>query len=239
MSTMAHTPSIAPGQAAVIKDARRRQRQRRTRLLLSAIVVGLAAGLYLTFDGGVRSVPPLQTRQVPSTAATARGGNVRVYRIAGIGLLVTPGYLKSEIELPYPSSGWYVTNRPPDAISNPVQMFVLSSYRVPVGRPNVDGPATPPTPAPTGVIARLLQDQPLPSNAASGPARPSRFALPRLNPHMEGYSGRWGTIDFVDDRIPFTLFISIGRHAPAALITQLLRVLDRMTITVTFHREPD
>jgi len=154
--------------------------------------------------------------------------------VSGIGLLVYSGYLESTIELPYPS-GWFVTNRPLDAITNPVQMFVLSSYRVTGGRPNVDGPDTPPTPSPTGVIARLLEDQPLPSNAGSGPARPSQFTLPRFTPHMEGYSGRWGTIHFVDRRIPFTLFISVGRRARSALATRLLRILDGMTITITAH----
>ena len=144
------------------------------------------------------------------------------------------GYLKSEIVLRYPS-GWFVTNRPLDSISNPVQMLVLSSYRVTAGQQNVDGPDTPPAPAPAGVIARLLEDQPLPSNAESGPARPSRFTLPRFTAHLEGSSGRSGAIHFVDHRIPFTLFISAGRRAPSVLVTQLLRMLDGMTITITAH----
>jgi hypothetical protein len=227
-------PPDAP--EALIEEARARQGRRRLGFAVAALLLlGLVGGLYLGFAGGASRAPKLQVHRVPGAAATVRGGNVRVYRVSGIGLLELPGgYLKSEIELRYPSS-WYVTNRPLDTITNPVQMFVLSSYRVTGGQLNVDGPDTPPTPSPTGVIARLLEDQPLPSNAGSGPARPLRFSLPRFTPHMEGYNGRWGAISFVDHRIPFTLFISVGHRAPSVLVAQFLRILDGMTITITTH----
>ena len=57
--------------------------------------------------------------------------------------------------LRYPSS-LYVSTRPLDSITNPVQRFVLSTYPVPSNRPNAGGNYTPPL---TGVIAELF-DQP-------------------------------------------------------------------------------
>ena len=78
------------------------------------------------------------------------------------------------IVLRYPSSV-YVSDRPLGSITDPVQRFVLSTYRVPGDVPNAGGGYTPP---PTGVIAELLEDVPAPDRDFEAPARPADSPSP-------------------------------------------------------------
>jgi len=137
----------------------------------------------------------------------------------------------SGIAIRYPSR-WEVTNRPLGDISDPVQRFVLSSYRVPGGRPNGAGDYRPPA---DGVIAQLLEDSPPDPAARSDYApRPAKFRMPRLTEHLEGHSGRWGEIVFRDHGRDFYLFVGVGLNAPTSRLDALLRALD----TVTVNRAP-
>jgi hypothetical protein len=128
--------------------------------------------------------------------------------------------------LRYPG-GLYVSNRPLNWWSNPVQRFVLSTYRVPGGRPNGNGDYTPP---PTGVIAQVVEDVPAPDPGFEAGPRPSQFILPRLTSHLEGFGARWGEIAFRDHTRCFSIFIGVGRRASAAQIALVLRTLDGLTI---------
>jgi hypothetical protein len=149
---------------------------------------------------------------VASTSAAA--ADPRVFRGPGI-VLRTP-------------SGWYVTNAPLNGITNPVQRFVLSSYRVPTGRPDFDGNYAPP---PRGVVVQLLEEMPPLNNGGVWPQRPLRFRLPRLG-LMEGFGGdRWGEVRFREHGRRFYIFLGIGRHASSARIGLSLESLDGMTIT--------
>jgi hypothetical protein len=123
-----------------------------------------------------------------------------------------------------------VSNRPLGYISDPVQRFVVSSYRVPGGRPNGDGDYRPPS---GGVIAQLLEEQaPGPDAKKFFPPRPAKFAQPKLNPHgLEGYSGRWAEMVFRDRGRDFYIFLGVGPGTPIARVETLLRALDTMSVT--------
>lgn len=132
------------------------------------------------------------------------------------------------LALRYPG-GLFLSTRPFDSISDPVQRFVLSTYRVPGGRPNSDGDYTPP---PTGVIAELLEDVPAPDPDFEAPARPASFTLPALTDNMEGHGARFGEIAFRDHARDFVLLVGVGNSARPAKVALLLRVLDGLTVTV-------
>ena len=141
-------------------------------------------------------------------------GDPRVFREAGITLR-------------YPVN-WFANNRPLNAITNPAQRVVLSSYRVRGDRPDFDGNYAPPE---HGVIARVLEEMPPLKNGGSWPPRPHNFKLPRLG-LMEGFGGnRWAELRFRENGRRFYIFIGIGRRASSAQIATLLRALRSMTIT--------
>ena len=145
--------------------------------------------------------------------ATAAGGGLRVFRGPGIVLR-------------YPGR-WFVSNEPLNGITDPVQRFVLSSYRVPVGRPDWAAHYAPP---PRGVIAQFVEEVPPLNNEGVWPRRPNRFKLPRLGP-MEGFGGNgWAELRFREHGRRFYIFIGVGRRASSARIGLLLRSLDDMTI---------
>lgn len=146
-------------------------------------------------------------------SALAAGGGTHVFR--GSGIVVR-----------YPD-GLYVTNQPLNGITDPVQRFVLSSYRVPAGA-DANGTYAPPT---RGVIAQLVEETPPLSNSSDWHPRPRRFSLPRLG-LMETLGGnRWGELLFRDRGRHFYIFIGVGRRASSAQVVLMLRTLDAMTIT--------
>jgi hypothetical protein len=126
----------------------------------------------------------------------------------------------------YPSN-WFASNRPLNAWTNPIQRFVVSSYRLPGGRPNLDGSYSPP---PGGIVAELVEEQAPGPNLRSFPLRPARFALPQLTNHMEGFGDHWGEVGFRKHGRVFTIFIGVGQGTPARRVATLLRVLDAMFI---------
>ncbi len=127
----------------------------------------------------------------------------------------------------YPKS-WFVSAAPLNGVTDPVQRFVLSSYRVPVGRPDFDGTYAPP---PRGVIAQLVEEVPPLKNGGVWPSRPHRFRLPRLG-LMEGFGGnRWAELRFRDHGRRFYIFIGVGRDASSTRVGMALRILDGITIT--------
>jgi hypothetical protein len=124
-------------------------------------------------------------------------------------------------------SGWYVTNEPLNGITDPVQRFVLSSYRIPIGA-DAGGSYVPSS---HGVIAQLLEEEPPIANPGPWQPRPHRFRLPRLG-RMETLSGdHWGKLVFREHGRHFYIFIWVGRRASSAQIGLLLHALDGMTIT--------
>jgi hypothetical protein len=148
---------------------------------------------------------------VASTAAGAVGPPV--FRGPGITLR-TP-------------SGWYVSNEPLNGITDPVQRFVLSSYRVPTGA-DAGGSYVPSS---RGVIAQLTEEVPPSADGGAWRPRPQRFTLPRLG-RMETLAGnRWGELLFREHDRHFYIFIWVGRHASSTQIGLLLHTLDAMTIT--------
>ena len=129
--------------------------------------------------------------------------------------------------LRYPSS-LYISDQPLDSITNPVQRFVLSTYRVPGDRPNAGGNYTP---RPTGVIAELLEEVPPYDPAFQAPLRPSHFMLPKLNDHLEGFGDRWAELPFRAHGRDFYLFVGVGDRASASKVALVLRTLDAVTIS--------
>jgi hypothetical protein len=125
-------------------------------------------------------------------------------------------------------AGWYVTSERLNGITEPVQRFVLSSYRVPVGADAGNG-YVPPSGA---VLAQLVEEAPaVHSNPRAWPARPSRFILPRLG-RMETLDGNhWGELLFREHGRHFYVFIWVGRHATSTQVGLLLRALDGIRIT--------
>ena len=148
---------------------------------------------------------------VASTTADAVGAPV--FRGPGI-LLRTP-------------RGWYASNGPSlNGVSDPVQRFVLSSYRIPPGAGGV-GIYVPST---RGVVAQLAEEVP-PSPSPDWRLRPAHFRLPRLG-RMETLGGnRWGELLFREHGRHFYIFIWVGRRASSAQVGLLLHALDGMTIT--------
>jgi len=144
-------------------------------------------------------------------------------KVSGAHVFRGPG-----IELPYPS-GLYVSNRPLDWTTDPAQRFVLSTYRVPVGRPNASGGYTPP---PTGVIAQLLEDVPPPDPGFRAPVRPRHFTLPKLTDHLEGFGDRWAEIPFREHGRDFYIFLAVGPRASQARIALVLGTLDALVVGV-------
>ena len=161
-----------------------------------------------------------------------------MWRLIATGLaaaLVLPGFGSPSgdavfrgpaIVLRYPDS-LFVSNRPLNWWGNPAQRFVLSNYRVPGNRPNGNGDYTPPA---TGVIAQLVEDVPPPDPDFKAPPRSKRFTLPKLTNRMEGFGKRWAEFSFRDHGRGFTLFIGVGRLAPASQVALVLRTLDGLTI---------
>jgi hypothetical protein len=144
-------------------------------------------------------------------SALAAGDDLRVFR--GSGIVVR-----------YPD-GWYVTNEPLNSITDPVQRFVLSSYRVPTGG------AAYYAPPPRDVIAQLVEEVPPINNDGVWRPRPRRFSLPKLG-RMETFGGnRWGEVLFRDHGRHFYIFIGVRRRASSTKVALMLRTLDAMTVT--------
>jgi hypothetical protein len=143
--------------------------------------------------------------------ADARSGHV--FRTAGIVLR-------------YPT-GWYATGRPFNAWTNPVQRFVLSSYPVPGGRPNLDGNYSPPH---GDVIALFVEEQAPGPDLSSFRPRPRHLKLPRLSDHLEGFGDRWAEAGYREGSRVFNIFIGVGTGTPAGRVTTLLHLLDGLSI---------
>jgi len=144
--------------------------------------------------------------------AVARAAAPPVFRGAGIVVHAPPG--------------WFVTGEPLNGITDPVQRFVLSSFRVPAGADAGSNYV----PSSRGVLAQLAEEVPPVANVGDWRLRPSRFALPRLG-RMETLSGdRWGELLFREYGRRFYIFIWVGRRAPSSQVGLLLRALDGMRI---------
>jgi hypothetical protein len=123
-------------------------------------------------------------------------------------------------------SGWYASNEPLNGVTDPVQRFVLSSYRIPAGVADAGGSYVPSS---RGVVAQLTEEVP-PSASPDWRPRPQHFTLPRLG-RMETLEGdRWGERLFSEHGRHFYIFIWAGRRASSAQFGLLLRALDGMTI---------
>jgi hypothetical protein len=131
------------------------------------------------------------------------------------------------IVLRYPSS-LYLSSRPLDSMTNPVERFVLSTYRVPGDRPNAEGSYTPP---PTGVIAELLEEVPPVDPAFQAPPRPRRFVLPKLRDNLEGFGDHWAELPFRAHGRDFYIFLGVGDRASSAKVALVLRTLDALAIS--------
>jgi hypothetical protein len=131
------------------------------------------------------------------------------------------------IVLRYPSS-LYVSNRTLDSMTNPVQRFVLSTYRVPGNRPNAEGSYTPPL---TGVIAELLEEVPPPDPDFQAPPRPRRFVLPKLRDNLGGFGDRWAELPFRAHGRDFYIFLGVGGRASSTKVALVLRALDALAIS--------
>lgn len=122
---------------------------------------------------------------------------------------------------------WFVTSVPLNGITDPVQRFVLSSFRVPAGA-DAGGDYVPSS---RGVLAQLAEEVPPVANVGDWRPRPSRFALPRLG-RMETLGGdRWGELLFCENGRHFYIFIWVGRRATSSQVRLLLLALDGMRIT--------
>lgn len=123
--------------------------------------------------------------------------------------------------------GWYASNEPLNGVTDPVQRFVLSSYRIPAGVTNAGGSYAPSS---RGVVAQVMEEVP-PSPSPDWRPRPQHFTLPRLG-SMETLGGnRWGEVLFREHGRHFYIFIWVGQRASQAQVGLLLRALDGMTIT--------
>lgn len=150
---------------------------------------------------------------------------VALVALTSAGAVGPPVFRGPGIVLRTPS-GWYVGNEPFNGITDPVQRFVLSSYRVPRGA-DAGGSYVPSS---RGVVAQLAEEVPPIANAGDWRPRPKRFTLPRLG-RMETFGGnRWGELLFSEHGRHFYIFIWVGRHASSAQVGLLLRALDGMTI---------
>lgn len=146
-----------------------------------------------------------------ATASVATANAPPVFRRAGIAIR--------------PPVGWYVTTEPLNGITDPVQRFAVSSYRIPIGADAGGGYV----PSSRGVVAQLDEEAPL-INGGPWPPRPPHFTLPRLG-RMETLDGnRWGEIVFRDHGRHFYIFIWVGRHATKTQVGLLLRALDGIQI---------
>jgi hypothetical protein len=150
---------------------------------------------------------------VALVASTTADAVAPVFRGPGI-LLQTP-------------RGWYASNGPSlNGVSDPVQRFVLSSYRIPAGA----GGAGIYVPSSRGVVAQLAEEVP-PNPSPDWRLRPAYFRLPRLG-RMETLGGnRWGELLFREHGRHFYIFIWVGPQASSAQVDLLLHALDGMTIT--------
>jgi len=156
-------------------------------------------------------------------------GFTLLFAVAGSALAAADGthvFRGPGIVVRYPN-GWYVTNEPLNAITDPVLRFVLSSYRLPAGA-DADADYAPPT---RGVIAELVEEVPPINNGGVWRPRPRRFRLPRLG-RMEAFGGnRWGEVLFRDHGRHFYIFIGVGRRVSSAQVALMLRTLDVMAIS--------
>jgi hypothetical protein len=125
------------------------------------------------------------------------------------------------------SRSLYVSNRPFDAITNPMQRFVLATYPLAADQPNLAGDYSPP---PRGVIAELLEEVPSGDTDFQAPPRPRAFTLPPQQSRLETLGPRWAEIPFRDHGRDFMLFIGVGDAAPATTVAEVLKALDRLQV---------
>lgn len=162
---------------------------------------------------------------MPRVVLLAVLATVALFASAAAGAVGPPMFRGPGIVLRTPS-GWYASNEPLNGVTNPVQHFVLSSYRIPAGVADAGGGYVPSS---RGVIAQLMEEVPPSANPDWRP-RPQHFKLPRLN-GVETLGGtRWGELLFREHGRHFYIFIWVGRRASSAQVGLLLRALDGMTI---------
>jgi hypothetical protein len=122
-------------------------------------------------------------------------------------------------------TGWHISTRPLNNVTDPVQRFVLSSARLPKNANSSDGYV----PASHAVLAQLVEEVP-PDFSNPWPKRPARFKLPRLN-GMETFTGnRWGELLFRDHGRHFYIFVWVGRRATGRRVGLLVKALDGLQV---------
>ncbi len=122
--------------------------------------------------------------------------------------------------------GWYVTNRPLNNVSWPVQRFVLSSFPEHFDAAQTSGYYLPPQ---TGVLAQIVEEAP-PLSGEHWRPRPAPLRIGSLG-LMKLFGGdRWGELLFRLGGRHFYAFVWIGRNAPASERQQLLTILERMRV---------
>jgi hypothetical protein len=126
--------------------------------------------------------------------------------------------------------GWHVSNQRLNGIIDPVQRFVVSSYRIgPPSRSSggAEGGYAPPA---DGVLAQLSEDAP--AHLSGFPARLHKLTtIPKLRDVGCGLAGdRWAEIMFKQHGRAFYLFIGIGARASHAARAQLLATVNTLVI---------
>jgi hypothetical protein len=196
----------------LIKEARDRQRRRRRRrgftLIAPLLIATLIYGVHRWDAGGGSPQPPAPPR------SAASNGHERAFHADGLILA-------------YPHD-WFLTRPVPTGISNPVERFVLASYRVPAGEATMIGDFAI---ARRQVVAQLLEVQ-APDQAIDQlfPSRPATFNVPTLTTRVEGHDGRWAELTFRQRRRDFYLFVGAGKNAGRIQVDALLRQLDQLRI---------
>lgn len=109
------------------------------------------------------SVLPLLTASIATAAAPP------LFRRAGIAI--------------HPPVGWFVTTEPLNGITDPVQRFVLSSYRVPAGA-DAGSSYVPPSRA---VLAQVVEEVPPSSDGGAWRPRPLSLYGTPAGPDGDAY----------------------------------------------------
>ncbi len=125
-------------------------------------------------------------------------------------------------------TGWYVTHRPFTAITDPVQRFVVSSYRIPDSLFSGTVPSgSTYLPSSTGVLAVVMEQLPATRSPDWKPL--GRLHLDRPG-RMESFTGqRWQEFTFRLNGRDFYAFAWAGRHVSREERNQLLSILEGMT----------
>jgi hypothetical protein len=145
--------------------------------------------------------------------------------VAGCGSSGRPQLFRTHGIVIRAPTGWHVSTRPLNNVTDPVQRFVLSSARLPKNA-NSSAGYVPPSHA---VLAQLVEEVP-PDFSNPWPKRPARFKRPHLN-GMETFAGnRWGELLFSDRGRHFYIFVWVGREATSTEVAALMRALDGLEV---------